>query len=119
MVFLGIPKYYHKINKSQALQVPGWTNRPKRGRLWRLNERRGHIHTSMHHRRSFFAPARRHLGILICLTLLLAACEIEGGAPRVTDLAPTLNPLPTSDTAASLGDVHDDTWTIGLMDEPK
>ncbi len=71
----------------------------------------------MHHRFGFRWALRR-IGALVCLGLLLAACEIEGGTPRAADAPVPPSPLPTS-AAAMANAIRDDTWAIGLLDEPK
>src|SRR5438874_5386377 len=71
----------------------------------------------MHHRFGFRRALRR-LGALVCLGLLLAACEIEGGTPRAADAPAPPSPIPTS-AAAVANAIRDDTWAIGLLDEPK
>ena len=63
----------------------------------------------------------RSLGALACLSLLLAACAIEGGAPTATPvaIAPTFGPAPTDAAAAAASAARDDTWAIGLLDQPR
>jgi peptide/nickel transport system substrate-binding protein len=52
--------------------------------------------------------------------LLLAACAIEGGVPPVTPaVVPTLGPAPTDAAAAAANAARDDTWMIGLLDQPR
>jgi len=72
------------------------------------------------------------LSALICVSLLLSACEIEGGVERPTDvvaspLAPTTSPeLEATAQSVAMAEaleaakaVRDDTWIIGLLDEPR
>jgi len=63
----------------------------------------------------------RLLGALACLSLLLAACAIEGGVPPATPVAvaPTFGPAPTNAAAAAASAARDDTWAIGLLDQPR
>src|SRR5215212_643863 len=63
----------------------------------------------------------RALGALACLSLLLAACAIEGGAPTATPtiVAPTFGPAPTDAAIAAASAARDDTWVIGLLDQPR
>ena len=63
----------------------------------------------------------RSLGTLACLSLLLAACAIEGGVPPATPVAvaPTFGPAPTDAAAAAASTARDDTWAIGLLDQPR
>jgi peptide/nickel transport system substrate-binding protein len=63
----------------------------------------------------------RSLGVLACLSLLLAACAIEGGAPTATPVAvaPTFGPAPTDAAFAAASAARDDTWAIGLLDQPR
>src|SRR4051812_33671540 len=63
----------------------------------------------------------RHISALVCLGLLLAACEIEGGVPPPTPVttAPTLGPAPTDAAVAAANTLRDDTWMIGLLDQPR
>lgn len=63
----------------------------------------------------------RVLGALACLSLLLAACAIEGGVPPATPVAvaPTFGPAPTDAAAAATSAARDDTWAIGLLDQPR
>src|SRR6185295_18892323 len=69
------------------------------------------------HRTSFYARTSRRIGALVCLALLLAACELEGGAQRTTGAPPTLNPPPTS-AAGTVAAAQSNSWAIGLLDEP-
>jgi peptide/nickel transport system substrate-binding protein len=69
--------------------------------------------------RIFIARVLRHLGELVGLCLLLAACQIEGGVPRAEDQTPLPSPPPLVSATATPGSVRRDTWTIGLLDEPK
>jgi peptide/nickel transport system substrate-binding protein len=63
----------------------------------------------------------RLIGAFASLGLLLAACTIEGGAPTATPItiAPTFGPAPTDAAVAAAGAVRDDTWAIGLLDQPR
>ena len=63
----------------------------------------------------------RALSALTCLSLLLAACAIEGGAPTATPItvAPTFGPAPTDAAVAAASAARDDTWAIGLLDQPR
>jgi peptide/nickel transport system substrate-binding protein len=63
----------------------------------------------------------RPLCALACLSLLLAACAIEGGVPAATPvtIAPTLGPAPTDATIAAANAARDSTWMIGLLDQPR
>lgn len=63
----------------------------------------------------------RTLGALACLSLLLAACAIEGGVPPATPIpvAPTFGPAPTDAAVAAAAAARDDTWAIGLLDQPR
>jgi len=63
----------------------------------------------------------RSLGVLACLSLLLAACAIEGGAPTATPITvvPTFGPAPTDAATAAASAARDDTWVIGLLDQPR
>ncbi len=69
---------------------------------------------------TFFTQILRAASIILCVGLLLAACEVEGGVSR-TEAPPTPTPeLFTSATAqAAAQAARDDTWAIGLLDEPK
>lgn len=65
------------------------------------------------------ARALRHAALLLCLALLLAACNIEGGistAEPAAQQAP--GPAPTSAAQALADAARADTWTIGLLEEP-
>ena len=61
------------------------------------------------------------IGALICSLILLAACAIEGGVPPATPVtvAPTLGPAPTDAAVAAAQAARDDTWVIGLLDQPR
>src|SRR5687768_14469534 len=63
----------------------------------------------------------RLLGALACLSVLLAACAIEGGVPTATPVAvaPTFGPATTDAAAAAASAARDDTWAIGLLDQPR
>jgi peptide/nickel transport system substrate-binding protein len=63
----------------------------------------------------------RSLGALVCLSLLLVACAIEGGVPPATPVAvaPTFGPAPTDAAIAAAKAARDDTWAIGLIDQPR
>ena len=63
----------------------------------------------------------RALGAIACLSLLLASCAIEGGAPTATPvaIAPTFGPAPTDAAVAAASEARDDTWAIGLLDQPR
>jgi peptide/nickel transport system substrate-binding protein len=63
----------------------------------------------------------RSLSALTCLSLLLAACAIEGGVPPATPVAvaPTFGPAPTDAAIAAAIAARDDTWAIGLLDQPR
>jgi peptide/nickel transport system substrate-binding protein len=63
----------------------------------------------------------RSLGALACLSLLLAACAIEGGVPPATPIpvVPTFGPAPTDAAVAAAAAARDDTWAIGLLDQPR
>jgi peptide/nickel transport system substrate-binding protein len=74
----------------------------------------------MNHRTPLSARVLRRVGAMVCLSLLLAACVIEGGVPpAVPSARPTLGPLPTSAAAATASALREDTWAIGLLDEPE
>jgi peptide/nickel transport system substrate-binding protein len=60
----------------------------------------------------------RLIGALVCLTVLLAACEIEGGAERTINVPPTLVPAPTPGAGGAAAAADRTTWAIGLADEP-
>lgn len=65
------------------------------------------------------ARVLRLVSALICLSLLLTACTIEGGLPPATPISQaTPAPRPTSASAAAAIAARDDTWTIGLLDKP-
>jgi peptide/nickel transport system substrate-binding protein len=70
---------------------------------------------------SFFASTLRRISIVVCVGLLLAACEVEGGVSRTDTptLAPTPVQLSTGTALAVAQAARDDTWSIGLLDEPK
>ncbi len=73
---------------------------------------------------TFLARSRlllRSLSALVCLSLLLAACAIEGGAPTAAPVvvAPTFGPAPTDAAVAAASAARDDTWAIGLLDQPR
>jgi peptide/nickel transport system substrate-binding protein len=63
----------------------------------------------------------RSLSALACFSLLLTACAIEGGVPPATPvaIAPTFGPAPTDAAAATASAARDDTWAIGLLDQPR
>ena len=63
----------------------------------------------------------RLIGAFASLGLLLAACAIEGGAPTATPItiAPTFGPAPTDAAVAAANAARDDTWAIGLLDQPR
>jgi peptide/nickel transport system substrate-binding protein len=56
----------------------------------------------------------------VCFSLLLAACQVEGGVPR-PDETPAMIPsqLPVSRATAVPSPTPADGWTIGLVDEPR
>jgi peptide/nickel transport system substrate-binding protein len=68
----------------------------------------------------FFVRTLRLLGALLCVGSLLVACEVEGGVPR-TESPPTPTPaqISASTAIAAAQTARDDTWSIGLLDEPK
>ncbi|HEX9372872.1 MAG TPA: peptide ABC transporter substrate-binding protein, partial [Roseiflexaceae bacterium] len=71
---------------------------------------------------SLSAALLRCLVALVCLGLLVAACAIEGGVPpATTPLAgpATLGPAPTDPVVAAARATRDDTWIIGLLDQPR
>jgi peptide/nickel transport system substrate-binding protein len=63
----------------------------------------------------------RLINALICLSFLLLACTIEGGTPRTTPtvVPATLGPAPTSAAVAEANAARDDTWIIGLLEQPR
>ncbi|HEU5100920.1 MAG TPA: peptide ABC transporter substrate-binding protein [Roseiflexaceae bacterium] len=63
----------------------------------------------------------RSLCGLTCLSILLAACAIEGGVPPATPVpvAPTFGPAPTDAAVAAAAAARDNTWAIGLLDQPR
>src|SRR6266487_6171947 len=69
---------------------------------------------------SRFSFLLRHVSLFISLSLLLAACTIEGGVPQATPVttAPTLGLAPTDAIVAAANAARDDTWLIGLIDQP-
>ncbi|MFL5804170.1 MAG: peptide ABC transporter substrate-binding protein [Roseiflexaceae bacterium] len=68
---------------------------------------------------SFFARTLRHVSLFLCVGLLLAACEVEGGVSRTENPTPTPVQVSASTTIAAVQAARDDTWSIGLLDEPK
>ena len=69
--------------------------------------------------RSLLTRTARYLSVLVCLSLFLAGCELEGGVPRPSDETPTPSLLQTSATAVPASTPSTDTWGIGLLDEPR
>jgi peptide/nickel transport system substrate-binding protein len=61
------------------------------------------------------------IAALLCLCLLLPACAIEGGMPPATPIAaaPTFGPAPTDAAVAAAQAQRDDTWIVGLLDQPR
>lgn len=80
--------------------------------------RKGHSFRSMHYTHMLRHILRR-IGILLSIALLLSGCEIEGGVPRADGPTPTPAPISTSATMEAARQMRDDTWSIGLLDEPK
>ena len=72
-------------------------------------------------RTTFVTPLLRPISALICLCFLLVACTIEGGTPRTTPtvVPATLGPAPTSAAVAEANAARDDTWIIGLLEQPR
>jgi peptide/nickel transport system substrate-binding protein len=68
---------------------------------------------------SLLTRTARYLSVFVCLSLLLAACELEGGVPRPSEATPTPSLLRTSETAVPTSPPSADTWGIGLLDEPR
>jgi peptide/nickel transport system substrate-binding protein len=68
----------------------------------------------------WFQQLTRWLGSLGLSALLLSACAIEGGVERATEVPPTpTNNAEAAATAlAEAQAVRDDTWYVGLLDEP-
>lgn len=58
---------------------------------------------------------------LICLGLICSACAIEGGVPNTTAVPTNVAPglAPTSAEIAAANAARDDTWVIGLLDQPR
>lgn len=56
---------------------------------------------------------------LLAIALLLTSCTIEGGVPQATATAPpVLGPPPTSAALAAQVAERQDTWVVGLPDQP-
>jgi peptide/nickel transport system substrate-binding protein len=69
---------------------------------------------------SFSSRLLRSIGALICLSLLLAACSIEGGVPPSLPAdQQTALPAPTSAAQAAANRARADTWAIGLLEGPQ
>src|SRR5262245_49713404 len=58
---------------------------------------------------------------VLSFSLVSAACAIEGGVPNSTAVPTTPAPglAPTSAEIAAANAVRDDTWVIGLLDQPR
>jgi peptide/nickel transport system substrate-binding protein len=69
--------------------------------------------------RSLLTRIARYLSVLVCFSLFLAGCELEGGVPRPSDATPTPSLLQTSATVVPASVPSADTWGIGLLDEPR
>jgi len=63
----------------------------------------------------------RRFCTLISLGFLCAGCAIEGGVPNSTAAPPipTAGPAPTSAEIAAANAARDDTWVVGLLDQPR
>ena len=63
----------------------------------------------------------RSLGALAVISLLLAACAIEGGVPPATPVAvaPTFGPAPTIAAIAAASAARDDPGLTGRTDQPR
>lgn len=65
----------------------------------------------------------RRIGALIALSLALAACAIEGGVPNPNTAerptAAALGPAPTRADIAAANAAREDTWMVGLLDQPR
>lgn len=68
-----------------------------------------------------FANRLRSFCALICLSLVCSACAVEGGVPNATTVPSTPAPglAPTSAEIAAANAARDDTWAIGLLDQPR
>lgn len=70
--------------------------------------------------RSLLTRTARYLSVFVCISLFLAACEVEGGVQRPSDATPTPSLLQTSATVIPATRLPSaDTWGIGLLDEPR
>ena len=69
--------------------------------------------------RSLLTRIARYLSVLVCFSLFLSACELEGGVPRPSDATPTPSLLQTGETVIPASTPSPDTWGIGLLDEPR
>jgi peptide/nickel transport system substrate-binding protein len=71
--------------------------------------------------RTTLATLPRLLCALTGLSLLLVACTIEGGVPRTppTVVPATIGPAPTSAAVAEANAAREDTWIVGLQDQPR
>src|SRR5690349_7634486 len=66
------------------------------------------------------SPLVRILYSGFLLVLVLTACSIEGGVPEVPPTEPVAPlPRPTDSVAAAALATRNDTWKIGLLDQPK
>src|SRR6266508_195852 len=63
----------------------------------------------------------RRFCLFISLGLVCAACAIEGGVPNSTAVptAPAPGQVPTDAAIAAANAERDDTWVIGLLDQPR
>ena len=59
------------------------------------------------------------LGGVVGLCMLLAACTLEGGVPRIAELTPSPEQTPVAVATATPASLRRDTWAIGLIDEPR
>ncbi len=68
-----------------------------------------------------FTRILRYISMALCVGLLLASCEVEGGVSRVETPSPppTAEQITSGTAEAVIQAARDDTWAIGLPDEPR